>query len=155
MMMEERELDYLLVPFGIAIFVSYHAWLLTIIIRNPRRTVIGINSESRHHWVLSIMTVSLHFLLFSFYILCFNFNYFSRWIRGIRLYRCVFCPKYWWNYVVKRVSLWFSGKGFFTFDAVAVLDSSKICYFWLIRHALVDIFEELDKTNHPCILLCC
>ncbi|KAH0708943.1 hypothetical protein KY290_010488 [Solanum tuberosum] len=56
MMMEERELDYLLVPFGIAIFLSYHAWLLTLIIRNPRRTVIGINSESRHHWVLSIMT---------------------------------------------------------------------------------------------------
>ncbi|KAJ8550882.1 hypothetical protein K7X08_000252 [Anisodus acutangulus] len=54
--MEEQQLDYALVPLGVAIFLSYHAWLLFTIIRNPRRTVIGINSESRHHWVLSLMT---------------------------------------------------------------------------------------------------
>ncbi|CAN4115457.1 unnamed protein product [Withania somnifera] len=51
----EEQLDYALVPLGVAIFVSYHAWLLFTIVRNPRRTVIGINSESRRHWVLSIM----------------------------------------------------------------------------------------------------
>uniref|UniRef100_A0A1S3XH23 Uncharacterized protein n=3 Tax=Nicotiana TaxID=4085 RepID=A0A1S3XH23_TOBAC len=55
-MMEEHQLDYALVPLGLAIFLAYHAWLMFTIIRYPRRTVIGINSESRHNWVLSVMT---------------------------------------------------------------------------------------------------
>ncbi|OIS96314.1 hypothetical protein A4A49_35945 [Nicotiana attenuata] len=54
--MEEHQLDYALVPLGLVIFLAYHAWLMFTIIRYPRRTVIGINSESRHNWVLSVMT---------------------------------------------------------------------------------------------------
>ncbi|XP_019257350.1 PREDICTED: uncharacterized protein LOC109235628 [Nicotiana attenuata] len=55
-LMEEHQLDYALVPLGLVIFLAYHAWLMFTIIRYPRRTVIGINSESRHNWVLSVMT---------------------------------------------------------------------------------------------------
>ncbi|XP_019153694.1 PREDICTED: uncharacterized protein LOC109150238 [Ipomoea nil] len=53
---KEEQLDYVLVPAGIAIMVSYHAWLLFTIVRNPTRTVIGINAESRHSWVHSMMS---------------------------------------------------------------------------------------------------
>ncbi|CAL5445231.1 unnamed protein product [Camellia sinensis] len=54
--MEEKELDYVLVPLGLAVFGSYHIWLLFSIIRYPRRTVVGLNAESRHQWVFSMMT---------------------------------------------------------------------------------------------------
>ncbi|GMQ11428.1 hypothetical protein CsSME_00054072 [Camellia sinensis var. sinensis] len=57
--MEEKELDYVLVPLGLAVFGSYHIWLLFSIIRYPRRTVVGLNAESRHQWVFSMMTDTL------------------------------------------------------------------------------------------------
>lgn len=54
--MKERELDYVLVPLGILVFACYHVWLLVTIIYNPKKTVIGLNSQSRHNWVFSMMT---------------------------------------------------------------------------------------------------
>ncbi|XAR62539.1 hypothetical protein NMG60_11017327 [Bertholletia excelsa] len=53
--MKEKELDYILVPAGLMVFGLYHVWLLFNIVRNPRRTVVGLNAESRHQWVLSVM----------------------------------------------------------------------------------------------------
>uniref|UniRef100_A0A5B7BGT4 DUF599 domain-containing protein n=1 Tax=Davidia involucrata TaxID=16924 RepID=A0A5B7BGT4_DAVIN len=53
--MEEQKLDYVLVPLGMTVFGLYHLWLLFTIVRNPRRTVVGINAESRHQWVYSMM----------------------------------------------------------------------------------------------------
>ncbi|XP_062160054.1 uncharacterized protein LOC133867338 isoform X2 [Alnus glutinosa] len=54
--MEEEQLDYVLVPLGLFLFGLYHVWLLFTIYRFPRRTVIGLNAESRHQWVSSMMT---------------------------------------------------------------------------------------------------
>ncbi|KAG9148428.1 hypothetical protein Leryth_016922 [Lithospermum erythrorhizon] len=54
--MKEKELDLILVPLGMVILVLYHIWLLYTITRNPRRTVIGINAETRHKWVYCLMT---------------------------------------------------------------------------------------------------
>lgn len=55
--MKERELDYILVPFGVMVLCVYHVWLLFTIKRRPTRTVIGINAQSRHQWVFSMMSV--------------------------------------------------------------------------------------------------
>lgn len=54
--MEERELDYVLVPLGVGVMAIYHLWLIFTILRNPRRTVIGLNAESRRQWVYSMMS---------------------------------------------------------------------------------------------------
>lgn len=54
--MEEERVDYVLVPLGLLILGAYHAWLLVTIVRNPRRTVVGLNAESRHQWVHCLMT---------------------------------------------------------------------------------------------------
>ncbi|XP_022134577.1 uncharacterized protein LOC111006812 isoform X2 [Momordica charantia] len=54
--MEEAALDFVLVPLGLALMAVYHAWLVFTIFRNPRRTVIGLNAESRRQWVFSMMT---------------------------------------------------------------------------------------------------
>ncbi|KAK1372012.1 Poly(A) polymerase 1 [Heracleum sosnowskyi] len=54
--MKERELDYILVPLGIAVLCVYHVWLLFTIKRRPTRTVIGINAQSRHQWAFSMMS---------------------------------------------------------------------------------------------------
>ncbi|XP_048329493.1 uncharacterized protein LOC107418755 isoform X5 [Ziziphus jujuba] len=54
--MEEDRLDSVLVPLGLFVFGIYHVWLLVTILHNPRRTVIGLNAESRHQWVFSMMT---------------------------------------------------------------------------------------------------
>ncbi|KAL6973598.1 hypothetical protein U1Q18_027783 [Sarracenia purpurea var. burkii] len=53
--MEERQLDFVLVPLGLTVFGIYHAWLLFSIHRNPRKTVIGLHAESRRQWVFSMM----------------------------------------------------------------------------------------------------
>lgn len=53
--MEEERLDYVLVPLGLLMLAVYHAWLLVAIVRNPRSTVVGLNAESRHQWVHSLM----------------------------------------------------------------------------------------------------
>ncbi|XP_021736409.1 uncharacterized protein LOC110702953 [Chenopodium quinoa] len=52
---EEKYLDYVLVPSGLILLGIYHLWLLHIIIHHPTRSVIGLNSISRHRWVLYIM----------------------------------------------------------------------------------------------------
>ncbi|KAM3703156.1 hypothetical protein ACB098_04G074000 [Castanea mollissima] len=54
--MEEEQLDYVLVPLGLLVFGLYNVWLLFTILRFPRRTVVGINAESRHQWVFSMMS---------------------------------------------------------------------------------------------------
>lgn len=64
--MEEEDLDYVLVPLGLCVLGTYHVWLLITVLRHPIRTVIGLNAQSRHQWVLSMMSVSTQFL--SFYI---------------------------------------------------------------------------------------
>ncbi|GLT60387.1 hypothetical protein SLA2020_331550 [Shorea laevis] len=53
--MEEGKVDYLLVPIGLFLLALYHVWLLFTIVKDPKRTVIGINAESRHQWVLCMM----------------------------------------------------------------------------------------------------
>lgn len=45
----------MLVPLGLLVFGAYHIWLIFALIRSPRRTVIGLNSESRHQWMFSMM----------------------------------------------------------------------------------------------------
>ncbi|KAL6857020.1 hypothetical protein ACP4OV_018402 [Aristida adscensionis] len=49
------ELDYVLVPLGLAVMAGYHAWLLLRIRRRPETTVIGINAINRRIWVRHIM----------------------------------------------------------------------------------------------------
>ncbi|KAG6627560.1 uncharacterized protein LOC122297338 isoform X2 [Carya illinoinensis] len=53
--MQERFLDYVLVPSGLLLMGVYHVWLFITILSNPRRTVIGLNAECRQAWVFSIM----------------------------------------------------------------------------------------------------
>ncbi|KAL3529231.1 hypothetical protein ACH5RR_008553 [Cinchona calisaya] len=54
--MKEKQLDYVLVPLGLFIFLLYHVWLLFTIIYYPSRTVVGLNAESRRNWVFSMMS---------------------------------------------------------------------------------------------------
>lgn len=54
--MEEGKVDYVLVPLGLLIFASYHVWLLFTILKYPKKTVVGLNAESRHQWVLCMMS---------------------------------------------------------------------------------------------------
>ncbi|XP_073145432.1 uncharacterized protein [Henckelia pumila] len=53
--MDENLMEFVLVPLGMGVLLAYHFWLLYNIIRNPRRTVIGLNVESRHKWVFCLM----------------------------------------------------------------------------------------------------
>ncbi|KAH7839618.1 hypothetical protein Vadar_006346 [Vaccinium darrowii] len=52
--MEEKELDYVLVPLGLTVFGVYHVWLLYSILRHPTTTVIALNADSRRQWVFSM-----------------------------------------------------------------------------------------------------
>ncbi|XP_060968269.1 uncharacterized protein LOC133035858 isoform X1 [Cannabis sativa] len=54
--MEEKSLDFVLVPLGLFLMGAYHVWLFFIIHRHPRKTVIGLNAQSRHQWVFSMMS---------------------------------------------------------------------------------------------------
>ncbi|KAK8278769.1 hypothetical protein V6Z12_D09G066100 [Gossypium hirsutum] len=54
--MEQDKLDYVLVPLGLLLLSLYHLWLLCTIIKHPTRTVIGLNAQSRHQWVVSMMS---------------------------------------------------------------------------------------------------
>ncbi|CAL0313794.1 unnamed protein product [Lupinus luteus] len=56
MVMQKENLDYVLVPLGLMVYLIYHIWLLNTIKCNPLRTVIGLNAESRHQWVLAMMS---------------------------------------------------------------------------------------------------
>ncbi|KAK3042026.1 hypothetical protein RJ639_001728 [Escallonia herrerae] len=55
LMMERQILDYVLVPSGLALMVSYHIWLLYQILNHPTRTVVGINAINRRFWVRAMM----------------------------------------------------------------------------------------------------
>ncbi|CAL5004035.1 unnamed protein product [Urochloa decumbens] len=52
------QLDFVLVPLGLAVMLSYHLWLLHRIRRRPETTVIGINAINRRIWVRHIMEES-------------------------------------------------------------------------------------------------
>ncbi|XP_022955044.1 uncharacterized protein LOC111457121 [Cucurbita moschata] len=54
--METKHLEYVLVPLGFAVLVSYHLWLAVTIYWRPKRTVIGINAESRRQWVSTMIS---------------------------------------------------------------------------------------------------
>ncbi|KAM1127065.1 hypothetical protein ACFX2J_042042 [Malus domestica] len=53
--MELKVLDYILVPAGLLLMVTYHLWLLCRIVKQPNKTVIGINSINRRFWVQAMM----------------------------------------------------------------------------------------------------
>ncbi|XP_059434216.1 uncharacterized protein LOC132167307 [Corylus avellana] len=55
MLMEKKVLDYVLVPSGLFVMVTYHLWLLYRILKHPNRTVIGINAVNRRFWVRAMM----------------------------------------------------------------------------------------------------
>ncbi|CAI8619970.1 unnamed protein product [Vicia faba] len=48
-------LEFVFVPLGLLVFFLYHTWLLFTILREPHRTVIGLNAESRHQWIQAMM----------------------------------------------------------------------------------------------------
>ncbi|CAJ1936709.1 unnamed protein product [Sphenostylis stenocarpa] len=54
--MEKEQFEFVLVPLGLLVFFIYHIWLVYHIVHNPVRTVIGLNAESRHQWVLAMMS---------------------------------------------------------------------------------------------------
>ncbi|XP_057770521.1 uncharacterized protein LOC131004290 [Salvia miltiorrhiza] len=54
-LMEEKEVAIVVVPLGMGVLLAYHMWLMLTIKRNPRRTVIGLNAESRRIWVSCMM----------------------------------------------------------------------------------------------------
>ncbi|KAL1539816.1 hypothetical protein AAHA92_24252 [Salvia divinorum] len=53
--MEKQILDYVLVPLGLLVMLSYHLWLLRQVLRRPSTTVIGINAAIRRAWVGAMM----------------------------------------------------------------------------------------------------
>nr|GEU56981.1 ribonuclease H-like domain-containing protein [Tanacetum cinerariifolium] len=53
--MEEKDIDYVLVPLGLGIMIIYHIWLVYTVLKHPTRTVIGLNAQSRYQWVFSMM----------------------------------------------------------------------------------------------------
>ncbi|GFP94641.1 hypothetical protein PHJA_001608500 [Phtheirospermum japonicum] len=56
LIMEVNQVDLVLVPLGLGVLLVYHIWLLWTIRRSPRRTAIGLNAESRHKWVVCLMS---------------------------------------------------------------------------------------------------
>ncbi|CAL9175463.1 unnamed protein product [Musa hybrid cultivar] len=48
-------LDLVLVPSSLLLHILYHCWLWRKVRSQPLRTVIGINSAGRRHWVLAII----------------------------------------------------------------------------------------------------
>ncbi|PAN33659.1 hypothetical protein PAHAL_6G036200 [Panicum hallii] len=53
--MKTEQLDYVLVPLGLAVMAGYHAWLLLRVRRRPSTTVIGVNAINRRIWVRHVM----------------------------------------------------------------------------------------------------
>ncbi|CAO2210123.1 unnamed protein product [Urochloa humidicola] len=53
--MKKEDLDFVLVPLGLAVMAGYHAWLLHRIRRRPETTVIGVNAINRRIWVRHVM----------------------------------------------------------------------------------------------------
>ncbi|KAL9239221.1 hypothetical protein vseg_013561 [Gypsophila vaccaria] len=56
MMLDEKYLDFVLVPCGLLLLAVYHVCLVYDIVRRPTRTVIGFNAVSRDRWVCHMMT---------------------------------------------------------------------------------------------------
>ncbi|KAJ1284842.1 hypothetical protein BS78_03G236000 [Paspalum vaginatum] len=54
-MVREEQLDLVLVPLALAALAGYHLWLLYAILRQPTRTVIGLNAIARKRWVAAMM----------------------------------------------------------------------------------------------------
>lgn len=48
-------MEHVLIGLGMGVLGLYHGWLVFTIRHNPKRTVIGLNAESRHQWVFSMM----------------------------------------------------------------------------------------------------
>lgn len=78
--MEKKVLDFIFVPSGLVVMLSYHMWLLHRIMKHPNKTVIGINTFNRRFWVEAMMEVNSLALPYSnftfvfvahFYTLCF------------------------------------------------------------------------------------
>lgn len=63
--MKEKELDYILVPAGIAILGSYHIWLLFTIHYYPAKTIIGTNAQSGRQWVFNMMNVCVYICIYA------------------------------------------------------------------------------------------
>ncbi|KAG0485640.1 hypothetical protein HPP92_009719 [Vanilla planifolia] len=57
--MEEKQLDFVLVPLGLSALALYHSWLLFAILRRPNTTVIGLNALARRRWVRAMMSDSM------------------------------------------------------------------------------------------------
>ncbi|KAL9225105.1 hypothetical protein vseg_001067 [Gypsophila vaccaria] len=53
--MEEKMLDYSMVPLGIMIMVVYNVWLWVKIVKHPSTTIVGMHSISRRFWVHAMM----------------------------------------------------------------------------------------------------
>lgn len=53
--MEEKILDYVLVPTGLLVMAAYHIWLLYRILHHPTQTIVGINAINRRFWVRAMM----------------------------------------------------------------------------------------------------
>ncbi|KAJ7965207.1 DUF599 domain-containing protein [Quillaja saponaria] len=53
--MEKKSIDYILVPSGLFVMVTYHMWLLYRIVKQPTKTVIGLNAINRRFWVQAMM----------------------------------------------------------------------------------------------------
>ncbi|KAI0492821.1 hypothetical protein KFK09_027097 [Dendrobium nobile] len=61
--MEEKQLDFVLVPLGLFVLALYHSWLLFSVLRRPNTTVIGLNALARRRWVQAMMAVRIPLLL--------------------------------------------------------------------------------------------
>ncbi|KAJ7965197.1 DUF599 domain-containing protein [Quillaja saponaria] len=53
--MEKKFIDYMLVPLGVFVMMAYHLWLLYRIVKQPTKTVIGLNAINRRFWVQAMM----------------------------------------------------------------------------------------------------
>ncbi|RRT72155.1 hypothetical protein B296_00000569 [Ensete ventricosum] len=57
--MEQKQLDLVMVPLGLLLLAIYHSWLFFTILKDPRRTVIGLNAQVRQRWVRAMLSDSL------------------------------------------------------------------------------------------------
>ncbi|CAL9160732.1 unnamed protein product, partial [Musa hybrid cultivar] len=57
--MEQKQLDLVMVPLGLLLLAVYHLWLFFTILKDPRRTVIGLNAQVRQRWVRAMLSDSL------------------------------------------------------------------------------------------------
>ncbi|EXB24916.1 hypothetical protein L484_001579 [Morus notabilis] len=53
--MEQKLIDFMLVPLGLLAMAAYHIWLFYRILKHPTKTVIGVNAINRRFWVRAMM----------------------------------------------------------------------------------------------------